>query len=487
MSGAARGPGLRLDGFGLGFAGRGGTLWVFDGVDLELPGGRLVVLTGPSGSGKSCLLDWIAGEMDAEDPRWLRRGRSRFTGNERPRIVALFQDDGLWDDLSPLDNVRLVAGSRARAHELLAAVGLPEPATRVEELSGGQRKRVALARALALDPDLLLLDEPTSGLDPEATRQVHALLARLFRDEERRRTVILCSHDVDEARAIADHELRVVGDGRLVLDPAPEAAAPVRLPRRPTPLAHRLQAPLLAAARVATSTLGLLAALVPERPLRCLAEAGGRLLALLPFLALSGFLIGGLTMHFVLGDHPLQVAISPVLIKGSGKVLLAVLVPLLVCLLYAAPAVSALVARAGSMERDRQLAAYRGLGRSVRAELLSPILWTHLLALPAAILGALVAATWGAWTAELWLHGTGFARFTPLFFEDLTGGDVAWVLLKALLSAFLLTLAPWHLLRGRRSSPQELAGISVRAWILAALGILVAHGLLLFPQLEKAA
>ncbi len=465
--------------------------WIFDDVSLGLPAGRFYLLSGPSGAGKSTLLDLLADEMDPGDGSWLSKGRLTIhaKASRRPKRVALFQEDGLWDDLSPIGNLLLVCGgNRVPAQDLLRLVGLPEPPDRVADLSGGQRKRVALARALASNPDLLILDEPTSGLDPDATKDVLSLLQRIHATAEGRLTLILCSHDLEETRAVVDAEIHIPGDGRILLF---EDAEPRRvlapggsdLRRSETPLLHRLRSPFLLLSRYSVSLFEIMLALIPDHPLLCMKEAVQRFSMILPFLGLAGFFIGGLTMHFVVGDHPLQAAFTGLLIAGTGKVLLAVLVPLLVALLYAAPAVSGILTRVGSMSRDRQLAAYRGMGRSIRGELLSPLLWSHLLALPLLILMALIAATLGAWSAEVWMHSMSFDRFVPLFYSELLSRDLAWGLLKALISALIITWIPWHFVQGKVLAPSELGRASVRAWIWTALAILGVNGLLLFPQL----
>jgi len=483
--------GIRFERFAQAWVDGATCRWIFDSVNLELPLGRFYLLSGPSGAGKSTLLDLLADEMDPADASWLSRGRITMQTEDGrpPRRIALFQEDGLWDDLSPMGNLlRVTGGDRERSQALLRMVGLADPPDRVGALSGGQRKRVALARALACEPDLLLLDEPTSGLDPDSTEEILALLQRIHATAEGRLTLILCSHDLNQTRSIVDAEIHVPGDGRILLledaEPGPGLTAELgELRCSPTGAWHEIRAPFLALSRIAVSFSEVVLALVPDHPLLAMREAALRFLMILPFLALAGFFIGGLTMHFVVGDHPLQAAFTALLISGTGKVLLAVLVPLLIALLYAAPAVSGILARIGSMAPDRQLAAYRGLGRSIRGELLSPLVWSHLLALPLLILTAVVAATFGAWSAELWMHSMAFDRFVQLFFSELLSRDLAWGLAKALLSAFFLTWVPWHLVQRRDLSPSDLGRVSVRAWIWTALAILGVNGLLLFPQL----
>ena len=486
---------LEFRAFSLGYVNGATVDWIFDDVNLKLETGRFYLLSGPSGAGKSSFLDFLAGEMDLMDPSWTQKGSFTFVGQREPsaRIVALFQQDGLWDDLSTIDNVRLAGkGSRDEAARLLDLVGMSEAPKEIAKLSGGQRKRVALARALALEPDLLLLDEPTSGLDPESTRKILEVLSRVHRDSGPALTVILCSHDQEDVRKVADHELRIPGDGRLLLlpiegdgkEPLFEATSPVAARRQgKLGIAAGFVPPFLMLARATQSLWQCIAALVPEDPVRCIRSALSCVFSLLPFLALSSALIGGLTLHFVFGSSPLQGAFAATVLAAAGKVLIAVLLPLLISLLYAAPAVSGTLSRVGSMVRGRQLAAYRASGRSVRREVLSPLLWSHLIGLPLVSLGAVVAAIYGAWLAEHFARSSSFESFLPMFLATVTAKDVALGITKAIGCAFLLTWIPWHLVRGRVLAPKELSLAAGRAWVWTALAILGFNGALLFPQL----
>src|SRR5690606_26214384 len=159
---------------------------VLDGLDLDLPDGAVTALMGPNGSGKTTLARLVLGleEPDAG-------GIDRLAG---PRVVAAFQEDRRCEQLSAVGNVRLVL-ERARAAEAAAAVreaGLADDglATPVRELSGGQRRRVALVRALVADADVVVLVEPFKGPD----RAAHARLLDVVRGRTAGRTVLLITH-----------------------------------------------------------------------------------------------------------------------------------------------------------------------------------------------------------------------------------------------------------------------------------------------------
>ena len=203
-----------------------GTNVVLDDLHLAVGAGESVALVGRSGAGKSTVLKLIdrlvlpdAGSVIVEgrdtrqwDPISLRR-----------RIGYVLQEIGLFPHFTIEENVALVARlegwpverRRARAHELLELVGLPpgEFATRwPRELSGGQRQRVGVARALAIDPPILLMDEPFGALDSITRQELRTEFQRIRR--HLRQTVILVTHDMDEAFALGDR-VGVLDGGRV--------------------------------------------------------------------------------------------------------------------------------------------------------------------------------------------------------------------------------------------------------------------------------
>ena len=197
---------------------------VLDGLDLDLRAGELVAVTGRSGSGKSTLLN-VIGALDRVDDgrielcgvRIERASERELAPLRRDRIGFVFQSFHLLPELTGLENVLLPTRlngrrpSRERALELVSQLGLGAAAERLPVvLSGGEQQRLAIARALVNEPQLVLADEPTGNLDAESGRDVLELL-RAIADEGR--AVLLVTHEAEATRR-ADRVLRLV-DGRL--------------------------------------------------------------------------------------------------------------------------------------------------------------------------------------------------------------------------------------------------------------------------------
>lgn len=190
---------------------------VLDGISLHVPPSAIVGLLGPSGSGKSTLLRVIAGLHHPDEGRvWLEGRDVTDMPTHRRGIGMVFQDEQLFPHRSVAQNIefglrmarRSEATRRRRTAELLALVGLDGFERRaVTDLSGGERKRVALARSLAPDPRVLLLDEPLTGLDRVLHDRLVVDLASILRTTST--TVLLVTHDHDEAASIADRVLQI--------------------------------------------------------------------------------------------------------------------------------------------------------------------------------------------------------------------------------------------------------------------------------------
>ena len=206
-----------------------GSTEVLKGVSLSLSRGETKVIMGSSGTGKSTLLRCV-NRLDPADSGHVRLEGEEVTGSNvnqmRQRIAFVFQDFNLFLHLSARDNIaiglrKLRKMSKAEAYERaeneLERVGLSDRADNYpSQLSGGQQQRVSIARALAMDPDVLLFDEPTSALDPELTGEVVSVMQSLARDGM---TMLVVSHEVGFARRAADAVIFM--DGGHVLEEAP--------------------------------------------------------------------------------------------------------------------------------------------------------------------------------------------------------------------------------------------------------------------------
>jgi ABC-type lipoprotein export system ATPase subunit len=211
----------------------GRTITAVDGASFYCSLGQLVAITGPSGSGKSTLLSLLGGletpsagtvQVDGVDVGALRGHEADLY--RRQKVGFVFQTFNLIPNLSALENVMLpmeLAGislptRRDRARALLQSVGMEERERhRPGKLSGGEQQRVAVARALANDPSLILADEPTGNLDSRTGALIIGLLQALARQG---RTVVLVTHDHSIA-AKADRHLELV-DGRIISEESPE-------------------------------------------------------------------------------------------------------------------------------------------------------------------------------------------------------------------------------------------------------------------------
>jgi phospholipid/cholesterol/gamma-HCH transport system ATP-binding protein len=196
-----------------------GSQQVLKGLNLEIPDGSIYVVIGQSGTGKSCLLKHLIGLMRPDQGEiWINGTeitslRGRALNEIRNRFGMLFQGGALFDSLSVYDNVAFPlrektrlreADIRRKVHERLEQVGLPGIDQKFPaELSGGMRKRVALARALVSEPEILLFDEPTTGLDPVRVNAIHQLVLDLHK--LLRFTAVVVSHEIPEIFSLATH------------------------------------------------------------------------------------------------------------------------------------------------------------------------------------------------------------------------------------------------------------------------------------------
>jgi phospholipid/cholesterol/gamma-HCH transport system ATP-binding protein len=214
---------------------RFGWLEVLNDVSLQIEKGKCLVILGASGSGKSVMLKHIVGLLKPD------RGEVWFSGQRidilserdlmkvRERFGFLFQQGALFDSDNVAKNVAfpLVEHTNKKPEEVaeivnhkLRMVGLPDIGRKMpSELSGGQRKRVALARAIALDPEVILYDEPTTGLDPIRSDVINELIVKL--QSQMHVTSVVVTHDMNSALKVADR-LVMLYEGKLIFDGTPD-------------------------------------------------------------------------------------------------------------------------------------------------------------------------------------------------------------------------------------------------------------------------
>ena len=221
---AGRESAIRLEGVTKAFGGRK----VLDDVTIDVPAGTAFCLLGRSGTGKSVTLKHIIGLLQPDSGRVLVHGKdvSRLKGQDLAGVWRsmgfLFQNSALFDSISVGENVAFPlrrhtdwgdAKIRDVAKTKLADVGLERDFDKMPaDLSGGMKKRAGLARAMALDPDILLVDEPSAGLDPITSDEIDALLVTL---KKQGATLVMVTHNIPSARHVGD-ELGFLHDGRVI-------------------------------------------------------------------------------------------------------------------------------------------------------------------------------------------------------------------------------------------------------------------------------
>ncbi|MCC6966573.1 MAG: ABC transporter ATP-binding protein [Nitrospira sp.] len=201
---------------------------VLRGVDLTIPEGKLTTIIGGSGSGKSVLLKHIIGLLQPDRGQVLIDGRDiahlkgQALNEVRKKFAMLFQNAALFDSMTVFENVAFPLREKLRlkgevvtrrVEEKLEQVGLTGMGHKFPaELSGGMRKRAGLARALVMEPEIILFDEPTTGLDPLLAKSIHDLIVAM--QQQFRFTAVMVSHEIPEIFGISDY-VAMLKNGRI--------------------------------------------------------------------------------------------------------------------------------------------------------------------------------------------------------------------------------------------------------------------------------
>lgn len=208
---------------------------VLDGINLEIERGKITVIIGKSGGGKSVLMKHLIGLLKPDKGEIWIEGveithlKERELNKVRRKFGMLFQEAALFDSMNVAENVEFPLREHTfmaakeitkRAEEMLKEVGLEGFGEKMpSELSGGMKKRVGLARALILDPEIVLFDEPTSALDPIMSLTIQDLIRET--QARAKKTYVLISHDIAGMFRIAD-KVAMLSDGKIIAFGAPE-------------------------------------------------------------------------------------------------------------------------------------------------------------------------------------------------------------------------------------------------------------------------
>jgi len=471
---------------------------VLDQLDLIVAPGETVVVIGLSGSGKSVLFDHLLGFYKAQRGTVRLFGREPDPDDPPPGIGVVFQGSALLDELTVAGNIELAAGRRVDCASLLAQVDLDggSAGKYPHELSGGMGRRVAVARALAVEPRLILLDEPTTGLDARSTLAVAGVLAAL---KERRpdSAMLVITHDYAFAARIADRVL-FMENGRLEellarddLGAGADAGEWRETARRRMEQRFAAKAQGRSDAdggRSSATWRGAFAeplaeglALIAELPVLAARARlpwrrgltafrfGDMVLSAMPMIAASGVFAGLMMLvqiHDVLAGNGMEQAL-PVVLAGS---FLREVGPLLGGVLLAARNTSGLTAEIGGKVLGRQIDALRImrvppeawlLGPMLIASVLGQILLTWLMILSALLLSI----------PFLTLLNVARSRTVSAYAEALTVANILEPTVKAALFGLLIVLMAWRMGTGRKSGSGDLGRDTTAAVVWTCLGV----------------
>ena len=518
---------VKLQDFGV----KVGSRWLLENVNLEFPAGKLCVIVGASGSGKSSLLKVLAGLADSDESPLQASGTLDTQREGKPGQVGLvFQSFALFDEFSPIDNVQLAIDHQSRAsrseqrsrtysaREWLEFLHVPVKGY-VSGFSGGQKQRLAIARTLAGHPDILLYDEPTSGLDAWAARRV----AELIRETQQRFgiTSIVVTHDYASWLEVADHVFLLDPQQRTLVELQTRSAADV---------ASRIEAGLAiksveaeadakqighgerasvwvmnqteGVGKIVASFLMLPLHLIPvwRNPswgIRFLAHYMALVSGLSAwfYIGVAGVIVGFVATYFTFRYLPYELYTKPLLMEellsSIGFALYRILVPVLATILIAARCGAAVAADVGGKKYGGQIDALKTLGIKPNCYLFTPILWAFLIGTPLLT----QFAFWIAKLTSLVAFNTTHSQLGPYYWEyhfhrrlivdeQWIYEGFGWLLVKSLLCGVMVGWVAYLWGTKPKSSSRDVSRAITATVLWATLAVLVVHFSIAFWEFD---
>lgn len=487
---------------------------LLDDVSTHLNAGEITLIVGPSGVGKSILLKLIAG-LDSSFESAISYSGTVSIGQRRAKgglAGVVFQNFALFDEMSPLENLHFAAASAKqpatmKPRELLKQLRVPTnvPTSR---LSGGQRQRLAIARTLMFDPPVILYDEPTSGLDPMTGTQVAQLIKQTH--DQHGKTSIIVTHDYRSLMPIADRIFLLDPDKKKLIqaekktwNKLQDLLLPMTNQIRSEeevdsfPVARLVQGKLNQFfVSTTNSMLNLIIAAVSLVPVwgnpkwgirffwHFLVMAAGP--AAFLYLIAAGFISGFVTTYFTFKFLPYADYTQPLLVEdlltALGFATYRIFIPVLGCVLVAARCGAAITSDIGGRQYGNQIDALKTFGTSPRSYLLTPVIWTFLIATPLLIGAAFLAAKLISLMVFVYSHPDRGANFWHFHFHrglELPSQyfyrGFGWLMAKLLCSGFGIAVISYYQGRSPKYSSSDVSRSVTSTILWSTLCVLAIH------------